>query len=122
MRRGFSHGRYLLMAGVILFGLSFDSIAETHIKQKLGAGHLSCAFWAALEADNGSAIQLHYWATGYITGYNRWVHKGYGVSQMKPEAIYDWLGAYCKAHPNEKFFKAADALLEKMKTDPPHKW
>ena len=46
MRRGFSHGRYLLLAGVILLGLSFDSMAETQIKQKLGAAVLPCAAWA----------------------------------------------------------------------------
>ena len=52
------------------------------------------------------------WIAGYVTGYNRWAHKGKSIwPNPDPESLYLMVDRFCQDNPLDSLSGAAESLI-----------
>jgi hypothetical protein len=107
-------------AGVIFATVLFAAPAHASDQYVIfGAGGRPCGSWLQVrsQALPDSAV-LQSWVLGYVTSVNANVLT---VNQdvtggANPDALFSWVDNYCAAHPLASIARAADSLVETLRT------
>ncbi len=78
-----------------------------------GGGDVRCATWErGRRLMDSTNAQDQSWISGYVTAYNRWVHKGLSVApDSDPQSLYKMIDGYCKDNPSETLAGAAESMM-----------
>ncbi len=107
----------LVIAIALLSGATAESMDDSGTYNVLGAGTKSCGKWMeARKDDSWESLILINWVWGFVTSYNRYVHKGgVGVEgNIDNEGLMAWVDQYCRDNPLENVANASQALIYKL--------
>jgi hypothetical protein len=104
------------MRAIIVGVALWTAISSTSAQASDIAGHgtSSCAEWTESQSDNFSALPNHAWLAGYLSGYLG-DRGGDKIDIPDPAARNGWVTNYCRTHPLEKIWEAADQLILELK-------
>jgi len=107
--------RFFLLAALVL-GLSAAPVAAVDLQGRYriyGAGDVRCDKWAYGRKNKDSAnAQDEDWIAGYVTAYNRWVHKGRSLPPSPdPESLYVMIDKLCAENPQETLSGATESMI-----------
>ncbi len=108
--------RGLVMATVValLWPGAAEAIDSSGKYRIYGAGKTGCTQWLRSRKLKDMLNERDQeWVAGYVTSYNRWVHKG-GRSiypEKDPAALYATVDRYCEANPLDTVAGAVESLM-----------
>src|ERR1700687_5250662 len=97
--------RKIIIGVTLWIAISVDAQAA----QVLGQGTASCGKWTENQRDKFFAVVDGVWLSGYLSGYS--VYSSDEMDLPDQAAREGWLSNYCKNHPLDQIYKAADQLI-----------
>ncbi len=78
-----------------------------------GVGIETCEAWLGERYEDGPiAWYKQQWVLGYLTAFNRWVHKGSNIAgELTSEQMFDWIDDYCQRNIRQTLSLATEALV-----------
>lgn len=102
-----------LAAAVLAVSLSEAAVARTYVVW--GIGSKTCGAWTDAKRTNRERAEAYQsWVQAFVTG-AAFGREGLELRQgakIEPEALTEWVDAYCDANPRMTVERAAVALLE----------
>lgn len=82
-----------------------------------GSGSVRCNQWArSRELKDSTSDRDAQWVAGYVTAYNRWVHKGRSIMpDTDPEALFAMVDSFCEGNPLDSLAGAVESLILDLK-------
>ncbi len=107
-------GLVLATAVALLWPGAAEAIDSSGKYKIYGAGKTACSQWLRSRKLKDSLSERdQQWVAGYVTAYNRWVHKG-GRS-VSPETnakqLFATVDRYCEQNPFETIAGAVESLM-----------
>jgi hypothetical protein len=87
------------------------SVTGAQAAQALGQGSASCGKWTENQRDKFFAVVDGVWLSGYLSGYSVYTSDEIDLHLPDQAAREGWMTDYCKNHPLDQIYKAADQLI-----------
>jgi hypothetical protein len=111
--------RKILIYVTLLAAMSVTAaqVRDAQARDIVGQGTASCGKWTEDQRDSYFALIDGVWLAGYLSAYS--VYNGDQVDLPDVGGREGWVSNYCRNHPLDKIYKAADQLiLELIKRQP----
>jgi hypothetical protein len=79
----------------------------------IGEGTISCAKWTEDQRNPDYALMNGAWLAGYLSNYS--IYTNDAIDLPDPAARNGWVSTYCRTHPLDKLWEAADELILELK-------
>ena len=99
---------------VCVIALATLSITTARARDIIGNGLGSCGMWLEDQHDNARfpALIDQAWVAGYLSSYNLYASKNLDLPDVA--GWRDWITKYCRTHPLDRVYQAADELVNEL--------
>lgn len=105
------------VAAVVAAGVPVQAIDGRGKYDVFGSGSVRCNQWErSRQLKDSTSDRDAQWVAGYITAYNRWVHKGRSIMpDSDPEALFAMVDRFCGENPLDTLSGAVESLVLDLK-------
>jgi hypothetical protein len=107
---------YVILFFVLYFSIAIENNAADAANESIyviGGGADSCGKWLASKDFPHVRDQFTHWVLGFITG-NNWARNQSQVYPPDGPAVAAFVDQYCRNHPLDRIFNAAEFLVTEM--------
>ncbi|WMT74556.1 hypothetical protein [Bradyrhizobium sp. Ash2021] len=101
--------RHISLATAAVIALS---ITTAQARDVIGGGSRSCGSWLENQRDEYFSLYDQAWVAGYLSSYS--LHASDQIQLPDAAAVRGWITKYCRNHPLDEIYKAADELVNEL--------